>query len=188
MDPNLALAFLYFVVPVALVLTKLSAPRFTWFKVWALTALSGWLLVNYDNWIDPPHNGLAGAVALSLGWIASLPITAMLWLLQSLVFRLRPRLRESLVFHSRCRIGSDLCKVLIVLLTLFGLFGWISADKAVKIAEHHLSTQGRFPTGTPHVIWSWDGWTVQFGDESGPAIEISRTGRLMGGFGGMKAP
>ena len=184
MDPNVALLLILVVVPVALVLAKLGRPGSTWIRAWAITAVTGWIFSTFELWLNPPGNGLAYTVAFGLGWIWALPVTAVLWLIQALLFRIKPGIRDDAGFQSRCRIGADLSRVLALLLILDGLFGWISADRAITIANAHFSRQGHMPPGTTHAIWSWSNWTVQYGDESGSGIEISRTGAVTGGYVG----
>ncbi len=183
MDPPDAIFLITVVGPVSLVLAKLGIPAFTWRRVWLLTPVVSWLVVNYELWMVPPDNGMAYGIAFWLGWLWLLPVTAFLWLLQALLFLMLPRLRGSQAFQRACRRGAKLALALIVALVLFGTFGWISSDRAIQIATRHLSRQEHAPSGAPHAVWSWSNWTVRFGDDSGPFVNVSRTGALMGGGG-----
>lgn len=129
----------------------------------------------------PPENGVAYFAAPWFGRVYGFMVTAVLWLLQAAFFLIKPRLRQSEILKSTCRKGAKITATICAALLLFGLFGWISGDRAIEIASRFLQRQGRLPPGKPSAVWSWSCWTVQFGNGERPFVEVSRAGALMGG-------
>lgn len=181
MNPLDALFLIMIAALISLVLAKLGIPGFTWKIVWILTLTISWLVINFSLWIEPPGNGTAYSVNFLFGWMYMLPVTAIFWLLQAVFFGCWPRLRSKPGFQRACRLGADLTLVLIVALFLYGTFGCISRESAIAAATRHASRQGLVALGTPHATWSWNRWSIKFGDDSGPFVDVSRTGALLGG-------
>ena len=184
MTPIDAMFLLMVVVPVAFVFARFGIPWITWKLIWILTPIASWLIVNVALWLSPPDNGFTTTVQILLGWLWMLPVMVALWLLQAFIVYFAPRLPATPSFQRTSRVGLYVTAAIAAMLLLYGMFGWISSERAIQVATRQLTRMGHPPQTQPHATWSSYHWTVRFGNAEGPFIDVSRNGDLLGGGGG----
>ena len=143
----------------------------------ALMLCAGISWIYFNLWmakLDPPDNGFANFVYLVTGWFWLLPIFAVFFV----GFRLIERRATSVGRSKVTAIGFNICSGITVVIVLWNLVGWMSAERAVTQARIELEERGHKPSGREIPDFEDGHWIIRYPDSDFGEIRLTRNGRM----------